>query len=49
MHKLSMSITVQGTVTEEQLARMFFDLHAEVNKFLAALPVKQQEIVLISK
>lgn len=40
MHRLHIDVKVTGEVTEEQLARMFAELHTEVNKFLANLPLK---------
>lgn len=47
MNKLTLYVSVDGEVSEEQLARMFFELHTEVNKFLQALPVKQSEMPVI--
>lgn len=40
MHSLHLNVKIAGEVTEEQLARMYVELHAEVNKFLLRIPVK---------
>lgn len=40
MHRLHINVEVKGEITEEQLSRMFLELHFEVNKFLAHIPVK---------
>ena len=40
MNKLHINVEVKGELTEQQFARMFVELHTEVNKFLANIPVK---------
>ena len=40
MNRLQLDVKVTGEITEEQLSRMFVELHNEVNKFLAHIPLK---------